>query len=138
MLEVIYIRPSPWPRACHRGARAPHGASSSMFLLPASKSRWRVAILVWAVQETLLSRIVESEECIAFRSGPDGCHISVDRKKSEKIACKTTHHVWVRHTTSGALSAVGAGALFLYCILILLMRTLLILPYVFFNQEGMA
>ena len=42
--------------------------SSSMFLLPASKSRWRVAILVWAVQETLLSRIVESEECIAFRS----------------------------------------------------------------------
>ena len=86
----------------HRGARAPHGASSSMFLLPASKSRWRVAILVWAVQETLLSRIVESEECIAFRSGPDGCHISVDRKKkSEKITCKTTHHVWVRHTTSG-------------------------------------
>ena len=76
--------------------------SSSMFLLPTSKSRWRVAILVWAVQETLLSRIVESEECIAFRSGPDGCHISVDRKqKSEKIACKTTHHVWVRHTTSG-------------------------------------
>ena len=52
-------------------------------------------------------------------------------KKSEKIACKTTHHVW-------ALSAVGAGALFLYCILILLMRTLLILPYVLFNQEGMA
>ena len=105
--------------------------SSSMFLLPASKSRWRVAILVWAVQETLLSRIVESEECIAFRSGPDGCHISVDRKNFEKIACKTTHHVW-------AISAVGAGALFLYCILILLIRTLLILPYVFFNQEGMA
>ena len=56
----------------------------------------------------------------------------------EKIACQNdtprlgaTHHVW-------ALSAVGAGALFLYCILILLIRTLLILPYVFFNQEGMA
>ena len=79
----------------HRGARAPHGASSSMFLLPASKSRWRVAILVWAVQETLLSRIVESEECIAFRSGPDGCHISVDRKKNlRKSPAK-------RHTTSG-------------------------------------
>ena len=79
----------------HRGARATHGASSSMFLLPASKSRWRVAILVWAVQETLLSRIVESEECIAFRSGPDGCHISVDRKKNlRKSPAK-------RHTTSG-------------------------------------
>ena len=80
-----------------------------MFLLPASKSRWRVAILVWAVQETLLSRIVESEECIAFRSGPDGCHISVDRKKDlRKSPAKrlgATRHVW-------ALSAVGAGALF--------------------------
>ena len=83
--------------------------SSSMFLLPASRSRWRVAILVWAVQETLLSRNVESEECIAFRSGPDGCHISVDRKKDmRKSPAKrlgATHHVWV-------LSAVGAGALF--------------------------
>ena len=69
--------------------------SSSMFLFAASKSRWRVAILVWAVQETLLSRIVESEECITFRSGPDGCHISVDRKKNlRKSPAK-------RHTTSG-------------------------------------
>ena len=113
--------------------------SSSMFLLPASKSRWRVAILVWAVQENLLSRIVESEECIAFRSGPDGCHISVDRNffflenclQNDTPRLGATHHVW-------ALSAVGAGALFLYCILILLIRTLFILPYVFFNQEGMA
>ena len=36
--------------------------SSSMLLLPALRLRWRVAILVWEVQETLLSRIVEIEE----------------------------------------------------------------------------
>ena len=27
--------------------------------------------------------------------------LSTGKKKSEKITCKTTHHVWVRHTTSG-------------------------------------
>ena len=59
--------------------------SSSMFLLPASKSRWRVAILVWVIQETLLYRIVESEECMDNTIPPPGLQPSYNSGSTEPI-----------------------------------------------------
>ena len=68
--------------------------------------------------------------CIQVRDQTGAIFLSTG-KKYEKIACKTTHHVWVRHTTSGRYllwEPAHCSYIAYLFLLILLMRTLLILP----------
>ena len=76
--------------------------SSSMFLHAASRLRLRAAILVQALQETLLLKT-------GFSLGFKGGLIPFGNGGAEMLSAP---YVWVRYTKSACFAAVRAGALF--------------------------